>query len=262
MRVLERLTRVVVLVVGVAAPNLSNAQDTIFFPPTDRIAIRHMPSIPAIELAPRVHVHTVVGSTGSVSFGEFDSAGIAPLHHHTREQADVGLSGQLDMTVGSNVEPLPPGFGIIVPANVRHSIGNTHSGVRTVIEFHTVRRPDLVPPRPTLTFPAAAEPVSLDANRRLVARIDAGDGSTLTGETCTMRSRRIATSVVDVHPDATPTELFIYVARGTVRLAASGSTSTLRPGMLVIVPAAIRNVRLSSADADGASVIEFSVRAR
>jgi hypothetical protein len=32
--------------------------------------------------------------------------------------------------------------------------------------------------------------------------------------------------------------------------------------MLVIVPAAIRNVRLSSADADGASVIEFSVRAR
>jgi len=261
MRALERLSRVFWLVVGGIAPKVSNAQDTIFFPPTDRIAIRHMPSIPSIELAPRVHVHTVVGATGSVSFGEFDSAGIAPLHHHTREQADVGLSGQLDMTVGANVEPLPPGFGIIVPANVRHSIGNTHSGVRTVIEFHTVRRPDLVPPRPTLTFPAAAEPVAVEANHRFVARIDAGDGSTLTGETCTMRSRRIAASV-DVHPDATPTELFIYVARGTVRLAASGSTSTLRPGMLVIVPAAIRNVRLSSADADGASVIEFSVRAR
>jgi quercetin dioxygenase-like cupin family protein len=261
MRVLEGLTRVVVVVVGVAAPNVSNAQDTIYFPPTDRIAIRHMPSIPSIELAPRVHVHTVVGATGSVSFGEFDSAGIAPLHHHTREQADVGLSGQLDMTVGANLEPLPPGFGIIVPANVRHSIGNTHSGVRTVIEFHTVRRPDLVPPRPALTFPAAAEPVSLEANRRLVEQIDAGDGSALTGETCTMRSRRV-TAPVDVHPDATPTELFVYVVRGTVRLAASGSTSTLRPGMLVIVPAAIRNVRFSSADADGASVIEFSVRAR
>lgn len=258
MRASERLTCAIVLAGGVA--NTLAAQDTLFFPPPDRIAVRHMASIPSIELAPHIRVHTVVGTTGSVSFGEFDSAGVAPMHHHTREQADVGLSGQLDMTIGTNVESLPPGFGVIVPANVRHSIANPHAGVRTVIEFHTVRRPDLVPPRPAMTFPAAAEPVALSANRHLVARMDTSDGSTLTGETCTMRWRRITASV-DVHPDATPTEVFVYVARGSIRLTATGVTSTISSGSLAIIPAKTRHVQLSSTGADGASVIEFSVRA-
>src|SRR4029079_3764661 len=111
-----------------AAANSSSAQDTIFFPAADRIAVRNLPSIPSIELVPGVHVHTVVGATGSVSFGEFDSAGVAPLHHHTREQEDVGCAGQLDMTIGANVESLGPGSGVIVPPNVRHSIANLHKG--------------------------------------------------------------------------------------------------------------------------------------
>ena len=245
---------------AVAAWHSANAQDTVFFPATDRIAIRYLPSIPSIELVPGIRVHTVVGATGSVSFGEFDSAGVAPLHHHTREQADVGLSGRSDMTIGTHVEFLEPGSGVIVPANVRHSIANLGGGVRTVLEFHTVRRPDLVPPRPVLTFPMAAEPVPVPADRRLVRPIDAGDGSTLTGETCTMRWRRVAESV-DVHPAPTATELFIYVARGTVRLAAPRLSSTLGTGMLIIVPATSGSVKLSTAGAEPASVVEFSVRA-
>jgi quercetin dioxygenase-like cupin family protein len=238
------------------AVNSANAQDTVFFPATDRITVRHLPSIPSIELVPGVRVHTVVGATGSVSFGEFDSAGVAPLHHHTREQADVGLSGRSDMTIGANVEFLEPGSGVIVPPNVRHSIANPRSGVSTVLEFHTVRRPDLVPPRPAMTFPLAAVPVTLPADRRLVRPMDAGDGLTLTGETCTMRWRRVNGSV-DVHPDTTPTELFIYVARGAVRFEAPGLSSTLVPGMLIVVPATTRHVQLSSA---GGEVVEFSVR--
>jgi mannose-6-phosphate isomerase-like protein (cupin superfamily) len=243
----------------VVALSSANAQDTIFFPAADRIAVRHLPSIPSIELVPGVRVHTIVGATGSVSLGEFDSAGVAPLHHHTREQADVGLSGRSDMTIGTNVEFLEPGYGVIVPANVRHSIANPRGGVRTVLEFHTVRRPDLVPPRPVITFPLAAEPVAFPADRRLVRPMDAPNGSTLTGETCTMRWRHV-TGAVDVHPVATATELFVYVARGTVRVAAPGLSSTLSTGMLMMVPATTRNVQLSSAGAEDASVIEFSVR--
>jgi mannose-6-phosphate isomerase-like protein (cupin superfamily) len=244
---------------AVAALNSASAQDTVYFPPADRIAIRHLPSIPSIELVPGVHVHTIVGATGSVSFGEFDSGAVAPLHHHTREQTDVALSGRSDMTIGTNVEFLEPGSGVIVPANVRHSIANPRAGVRTVLEFHTVRRPDLVPPRPAVTFPMAAEPVPLPADRRLVRPMDAADGSTLTGETCTMRWRRV-TGSVDVRPAATATELFIYVARGAVRLDAGRLTPTLGTGILIIVPATTRHVQLSSAGAEDASVIEFSVR--
>jgi quercetin dioxygenase-like cupin family protein len=149
---------------------------------------------------------------------------------------------------------------VIVPPNVRHSISNLHKGTRTVIEFHTVRRPDLVPPRPPMTFPAAAEPVAVAPDRRLVAPMDTGAGMTLNGETCTMRWRRVTASV-DVHPDPTPTELFIYVARGAVRLAGTGQTSTLGVGTVIIVPAATRHLQLSSASSADAAVIEFSVRA-
>ncbi len=110
-------------------------------------------------------MRTVVGTTGSFSIGEFDSGSAAVLHHHTREQADVGITGVFDVTLGTHVEPLGPGAAVIVPPNVAHSIANKGGGVMTVIEFHTVRRPDLVPPRPALTFPASPEPVAVPDTR-------------------------------------------------------------------------------------------------
>src|SRR5215467_3589597 len=127
----------VACLITVAARSSLAAQDTIFFPRPDRIAIRYLPSVPIIDVVPHAHVHTVVGATGSISFGEFDRAGVAPLHHHTREQVDVGLSGRFDMTIGENVEPLTPGTGVIVPADVNHAIANNRPGVATAVEFHT-----------------------------------------------------------------------------------------------------------------------------
>lgn len=262
MRAMDRLLDVAVLI-ALAAPASATAQasqDTIYFPATNRIAIRHLPSVPAIDVAPGIHVHTVVGATGSVSFGAFDSGTVSPPHHHTREQVDVGLSKDpFELAIGSNVESLGFGAGVILPANVQHSIVNKGPSQRALIEFHTVRRPDMVPPRPTMTFPSAAEPVAVPAGSRLIEPIDAGGGRTLTGKTCTLRWRRV-TGLVDLHPDATPTELYIYVARGSMQLLADGRTSSLGPGTVAIIPAATRHVRVSSAGG-GADVVEFSVLA-
>jgi quercetin dioxygenase-like cupin family protein len=256
-----RVMRVAVaLLILVAGGKTLAAQDTVFFPAPDRIAIRYLPSIPIVDVAPHAHVHTVVGATGSVSFGEFDSSGVAPLHHHTREQVDVGLSGRFDMTIGANVESLASGTGVIVPANVNHSIANNRADVATAVEFHTVRRPDLVPPRPSMKFPASEEPARVPGDRRLISRMDSGGGEILNGETCTVRWRRLS-QPVDVHNQASATELFVYVARGTVRLAAAGSISMLSPGTVVIVPGTTRNVMMSAAGSEDAAVIEFEVRA-
>ena len=139
--------------IGLSVPMV--AQGDVHFVPGDRVAVREMSAVSPIELAPGVQVRTVVGATGSFSIGEFDTGSAAVLHHHTREQADVGITGGFDMTLGTHVEELGPGAGVIVPSNVAHSIANKRGGVMTVIEFHTVRRPDLVPPRPALTFPAS-----------------------------------------------------------------------------------------------------------
>jgi mannose-6-phosphate isomerase-like protein (cupin superfamily) len=194
--------------------------------------------------------------TGSVSLGEVDSGGVAPLHHHTREQTDIALTGVFDVTIGDRIESLGPGVGVVIPADVPHSIANHRRGVATMLEFHTVRRPDLVPPRPTMTFPVAPAPAPTPT-RALAVPMDVGDGATLTGETCTMRWRRVTRSV-DVHPDPTMTELFVYVARGAVRLVGEAGGETLGAGTLIIVPARVRHVQIAPMGAD-AGLIEFRV---
>ena len=259
-------TRVVALATAslglVTGARAARAQDTLFFPPRDRIAIRYLPSMPSVNVA-NVRVHTVVGSSASISYAAFDSGGATPLHHHTREQIDVGLSGVFDMTLGDQVETLTAGTAVIVPADVAHSIVNNRSGVATAIEFHTVPRPDLVPPQPKMTFPVgpAAAPVAPSA--RLIVDIAAGSGKTLTGKTCTVRWRELA-GPTDVRSDASTTELFVYIARGSVRLAAAGDTSVVGAGTVVIVPAAMRDVIFSpsTSSGEGAAVVEFALRAR
>jgi glyoxylate utilization-related uncharacterized protein len=109
-----------------------------------------------------------------------------------------------------------------------------------------------------MTFPAAAEPVPVRAGRALVSRIDAGAGTTLIGETCTMRWRRV-TGRTDLHPAVTTAELFVYIVHGDATLAASGQTFHVGAGTLAIIPAALQHTELRPADAEGVALVEFSV---
>lgn len=236
--------------IGLSVPAVT--QSDPYFLPSDRVAVRRMDAVPPIDLAPGVHVRTVVGATGSFSIGDFDSGSAAVLHHHTREQADVGITGVLEMTLGTHVESLGPGAGVIVPPDVAHSIANRGGGVMTVIEFHTVRRPDLVPPRPALTFPASPEPVAVPVGHALVTQLD-GPGSTssagpstIRGQTCTLVWRQLPTGATptDMHPTGTRTELFVYVVRGVAELATSGGVQRVMAGTLIVIPSGERHVSL------------------
>lgn len=246
------------------------AQDSIHFVPADRVAVRVMREVPSIDVAPGVHVRTVVGATGSFSLGDFDPGGVAPLHHHTREQADVGLSGVFDVTLGNRVEPVGPGAGVIIPPNVTHSIANIRSGVMTLIEFHTVPRPDLVPPRPAMTFPASPEPVALPPERRLVVQMDKSGGeqpdapTTIVGETSTMAWRRLRNGAAptDVTAAGRGGEMFVYVVRGEAGLFASGSEQRVSAGSVVVIPAGTKNVRMRAMDTGDVAIVEFSLARR
>lgn len=245
---------------GLIALVPAQAQDTIFFPPANRIAIRHMRSVPPLGLDKPLRVHTVVGLTGSASFAEFDSGGVTgPLHHHTREQVDVGLTGTVEASVGSHVEQLSGGYAVVIPADVSHSFANPHSGLVTAIEFHTVRRPDLLPGYPALTFPSSSKAVAVADNRALGKRINTSSGETLKGRTCVVRWRWVG-STVDLHPRPTRTELFVYVAKGGTKLTAAGRTHLVSEGSLIIIPAELAHARIESADRSKAAVIEFQVQ--
>jgi hypothetical protein len=100
-------------------------------------------------------------------------------------------------------------------------------------------------------------PIPLD--RRLITDIASAGGKTLTGETCTVQWR-VINAATDVRRQTPPTELFVYVASGAVRLAAAGQTSVLTPGTIAI-PAAMRNVILTPSGGQNATLIEFALRA-
>jgi quercetin dioxygenase-like cupin family protein len=255
-------------VVSIAMLSAVGAQDPLYFPPPDRVSVRVMSELSPIDLAPGVHVRTVVGATGSVSIGEFEPGSSAVLHHHTREQADVGINGTFDMTIGAHVEKLGLDMGVIVPSNVAHSIANKGTGMMTVVEFHTVPRPDLVPPRPAMTFPSSPEAVSVPDNRPLVVRLDqpgAAAAQTISGQTCTMTWRQLARGAKPADVQAAGTELLIYILRGTLQLEyiglqVMGSPQRVTAGSVIIMPAHQR-LRLQAADTDVA-LVEFSPERR
>ena len=52
-------------IVSIAMLSAVGVQDPLYFPPPDRVSVRVMSELSAIDLAPGVHVRTVVGATGS-----------------------------------------------------------------------------------------------------------------------------------------------------------------------------------------------------
>ena len=229
---------------GVAARLATQAtgQESIHLVSPDRVTVRLMTEVPAIDLAPGVRVRTVVGTTGSFSIGDFEPGSAAVLHHHTREQANIGITGEFDYTLDDRVEKLAPGSAVVVPANVRHSLANNGQERATVIEFHTMRRLDLVPPRPEMTWPASQTAATVAAGRQLVYPLDRPyrespfAANSMGGETCLLALRRL-TRPLPVEIRAGAVERFVYVIRGEIRLTMPEGTRQLGAGALIVVPA-------------------------
>lgn len=241
---------------------LTVQHDPRYFPPEDRVSVRVMSDVPPVDVAPGVHVRTIVGAVGAMSVGDLEPGKAVPLHHHTREQADLGVTGTIAMTIGTHVEQLGHADGVIVPADVAHSLANTGTTLMTAVEFHTVQRPDLVPPRPSLTFPASAEPVAVPDGRSLVVKLDQATTTsadrTLGGETCTMSWRRLSGGAPPIEIQATPSELFVYLIHGSAELEASGAKQRVSSGAAIVIPAH-HQVRLGAVSSE-VTLVEFSPR--
>ncbi len=239
------------------------AQDPLYFPPADRVSVRLIRELSPIDLAPGVHVRTVVGQSVSVSVGDFEPGAAAVLHHHLREQGDVGLTGTFDMTIGTHVEKLGPDMGVIVPANVDHSIANKGSALMTVLEFHTVPRPDLVPPRPAMTFPSSPESVPLPDRTLLVhafRQVPSEKAERIAGKTCAMTWHRLGRDAKPGEVLATGTELLVYVAHGTIQLETAGAPRRVQADSVIVIPAGQR-ARFQPVDTD-VTLIDFNLERR
>ncbi len=260
------MRRFLAVIAGISLSAALAAQDSVHFPSPDAIAIRVMRDVPAAQLSTGFLGRTVVGATGSFSFVEFEPGAGAALHHHTREQANVGIDGVMEIALGAHTEALPAGAGVITPANVRHSIRNRSAGKLISIEFHTIKRPDLVPPRPRplVPYPVGAEPVVIPDDGKLVVQLAApeqavGVAKVIQGETCTLAWRRLApgAAAIDLAPSRSSAELFVYVASGEADLTATGVSQRVAAGTLVIIPGNQEHVMLRAAGAADVALVEF-----
>jgi len=260
------MRRFLLVVAGLSLSSALIAQDSVHFPAADTIAIRVMREVPAAQLTTGFLGRTVVGATGSFTFAEFDDGAGAPLHHHTREQANVGIEGVMEVALGAHTEALPAGAGVITPANVRHSIRNRSGGKLISLEFHTIRRPDLVPPRPRPVVPylIAPEPVAVPDERKLVVQLAsaghaAGVAKVVQGETCTLAWRRLQAGAIatDLAPARSSAELFVYVASGEADLAATGVSQRISAGTLIIIPGDRQHVTFKAAGSADVALVEF-----
>lgn len=258
------MSRIIALVACLMVSATLAAQDNPHFPPTDRVTVRHMRDVPGNPGG--FLIRTVVGATGSFSFFELEPGIGSTLHHHTREQANVGIEGTMEVGLGAHSEPLPAGAGVISPPNVRHAIRNTSGGRLTTLEFHTIRRPDLAPPRPRPNppYPVSPEPVAIPDDRKLVVQLDGpelqpGVAKAIRGETCTLAWRRLApgADATDLAPVRDGVELFVYVAAGEADLVAKGITQRVAAGMMILIPGNEQHVTLKAAGSAHVSLVEF-----
>jgi quercetin dioxygenase-like cupin family protein len=258
------MSRILALVACVMVSASLAAQDNPHFPPTDRVTVRQMRDVPGLPGA--FLIRTVVGATGSFSFFELEPGAGSTPHHHTREQANVGIEGTMEAGVGAHSEPLPVGAAVISPPDVMHAIRNTSGGRLVTLEFHTIRRPDLAPPRPrpATPYPVSPEPVAIPDDRKLVVQLDtpeqpAGVANTIRGETCTLSWRRLApgAAATDLAPAPSGAELFVYVVTGEADLTATGLSQRVSAGAMILIPAQQEHVMLKTAGSANVALVEF-----
>ena len=260
------MRRFIAVVAAVCLSSALAAQDSVHFPPTDKVVILAMSDVPAVQLTKGFMGRTIVGATGSFSFGEFDDGAGAALHHHEREQVNVGIDGEMEMALGTHTEPLPAGAAVITPANVRHAIRNRSGGKLISLEFHTIRRPDMAPPRPrpAVPYPVSPEPVAIPDDRQLVAQLaapgqPAGIAKMIQGKTCTLAWRRVApgAAATDLAPARSSAELFVYVVSGEADVTGPGVSQHVSAGTVVIIPGPQEHVMIKATGSTDVALVEF-----
>jgi mannose-6-phosphate isomerase-like protein (cupin superfamily) len=237
---------------SVASAGAVLAQDTAFFAAQGRVSVVHVPALGWQPLGANIRVKSVVGTVGTFSLAEFAPGATAAVHHHAREQANLGWSGGLHMTVDSQTVPLVVGAAVLVPPDVAHGLENVGVIPASMIEFHTVRRIDLVPPHPRASFPRGAVAMPMPRDRRVFAAFDSahaprpGADVVITGSTATLRIHRLGSDAeIILNPEPTrDAEQFVFVLTGAGEIIDASGARTVSPGTLIVAPANVPLARV------------------
>jgi quercetin dioxygenase-like cupin family protein len=146
------LSRLVVIGALTSIPVIRPVALAAAGPPTDTVTSHDVSSLPWTQLRPGIQIKPVVGQIGTFVFAEIEPRAQTVPHHHTHEQANLGLAGSSEIAIGGMTHRLAPRVGTVAPPDAEHFIANPGTVTATLLEFQPIRRLDLLPPRPSLTY--------------------------------------------------------------------------------------------------------------
>lgn len=74
-----------------------------------------------------------------IALVELDANTLVPAHSHPHEQAGTVLSGEFEMTIGSETRVMKPGDAYLIPGNVVHSVKVFDKPTKVLDVFSPVR---------------------------------------------------------------------------------------------------------------------------
>ena len=216
----------------------------------ERLVFHDIPSLPFTELQPGIQIKPIVGQAGTFVYAEFDPGARTAPHHHTHEQANFGLGGSNEISIGGRSYPLAKSSGTLAPADAEHFIVNSGSNRAALLEFQPVRRLDLLPPRPAPTYSSAAEAASVPEDAKVSLDFQYATSGwenvsrgvrrkVLPGKACTLVVWDVVGSDAtntDLGTRTTHAERFAYVAAGNVEIMVGGEKRKIGPGTLIQIP--------------------------
>ena len=235
----------------------------------------HRKDIPRVTIRKGIRRGVVAGETISVSVDELDplyfkGSPAENAHHHTHEQADFGLSGTVESYVGGRRSPLGPMMIAMVPPDVPHTVTKVMGpGKVTSLEFSAVRRADLLPDRPQVSFPASPKPRQIPDGFPVFTDFDTVEWvgepgksrfTAVFGETCTAFIYHVPASTmkgVEAPGHHHHNEQISVVIRGHADVRLGDRFERVGPGTIMLVPSNVDHYGLSPVNGEDLVLLEF-----
>jgi mannose-6-phosphate isomerase-like protein (cupin superfamily) len=255
-------------------PGLPAAARAVPIPAGRQVFFRRA-DIPMVEIRQGMRRGVVLGEGISVSVDELDPRfikGSPPesAHHHTHEQADFGWEGTLEVFVDGRRMPVGPMSISMVPPDVPHTVTRVMGpGTVTSLEFSAVRREDLLPGRPQVSFPSSPEPRSVPEGFAIFKDFDAmewvGEPGTsrfvaALGETMTVFVYHVPASGMkgaEAPGHHHTNEQISVVLRGHAEIRLGDQFQTVGPGTIMVVPPDVDHYGMSPVNDEDLVLIEF-----
>jgi quercetin dioxygenase-like cupin family protein len=213
-----------------------------------RVTRYDVSSMPLTEVNANIRIKKIMGEVGTFMIGVFKAGWKSTPHHHTHEQINVGLSGAFNIITPETPHKTARLQGLLIPADVLH--GNDVSAETQdplLIEFQPVRRLDFPPEREKVTFKRADAPSPAPADMDLDfrpesrswqrhasgARMNVKNGKAVALSAWELRATLKET--VEIPPQVTAAETFLYVLDGNVDVAVGTDRHSASTGVLLVI---------------------------